>query len=223
MLQRGTAFAHLLKVKLQIMNKKHLIIESILAVALVVLYILHFTSGKSSASTVTTTSTGTPIAQSANIAYVYIDSLLNNYDSYHDMRASLAQKQKSMEAELTNKGRNYEKAIGDYQEKAQKGLITRSEAQKLEQQLGAEQQNLVRLRDQLNQQLAEEEQVLNRRLINDIVVYLKEYNKDGRYNFIMSNTFGGSLLNCPDSLNITKEVLVGLNEKYGATKKTATK
>lgn len=203
------------------MNKKHLIIESILAVALVVLYILHFTSGKSANSSVATSSTGTPIAQSANIAYVYIDSLLNNYDSYHDMRASLAQKQKTMEAELSNKGRNLEKAVGDYQEKAQKGLITRSEAQKIEQQLGVEQQNLVRLRDQLNQQLAEEEQVLNRRLINDIVVYLKEYNKDGRYNFIMSNTFGGSLLNCPDSLNITKDVLAGLNEKYTASKKSA--
>ena len=204
------------------MNKKHLIIESILAVALVVLYILHFTSGKSTVSSVAATSAGTPIAHSGNIAYVYIDSLLNNYDSYHDMRASLAQKQKSMEAELTNKGRNYEKALGDYQEKAQKGLITRSEAQKLEQQLGAEQQNLVRLRDQLNQQLAEEEQVLNRRLINDIVVYLKEYNKDGRYNFIMSNTFGGSLLNSPDSLNITKDVLKGLNEQY-ISKKAVTK
>jgi outer membrane protein len=89
----------------------------------------------------------------------------------------------------------------------------------MEQQLMGEQQNLVRLRDNYSQQLSEEEQVLNRKLINDIVVYLKDYNKDGRYTYIMSNTFGGNLLYVPDSLNITKDVLKGINEQYAKNKK----
>jgi outer membrane protein len=201
------------------MNQKHLIIESVLAVAIIVLFVLHFTSGKHATTFTAAVSGEGKAPASGNIVYVNIDTLLNNYDSYHDMRAQLAQKQKNMEAEFTNKGNSYQKAVADYQEKAQKGLITRSEAQKMEQQLMGEQQNLVRLRDNYSQQLSEEEQVLNRKLINDIVVYLKDYNKDGRYTYIMSNTFGGNLLYVPDSLNITKDVLKGINEQYAKNKK----
>ncbi len=201
------------------MNQKHLIIESVLAVAIIVLFVLHFTSGKHATTSGASVSGEGKAPASGNIVYVNIDTLLNNYDSYHDMRAQLAQKQKNMEAEFTNKGNSYQKAVADYQDKAQKGLITRSEAQKMEQQLMGEQQNLVRLRDNYSQQLSEEEQVLNRKLINDIVVYLKDYNKDGRYTYIMSNTFGGNLLYVPDSLNITKDVLKGINEQYAKNKK----
>ena len=69
----------------------------------------------------------------------------------------------------------------EYQEKSQKGLLLRSEAAKIEQQLGADQQNLMRLSESMQGQLAEESQVVNRKLLNNIVDYLKEYNKNGKY------------------------------------------
>jgi outer membrane protein len=63
-------------------------------------------------------------------------------------------------------------------------------------------------------QLAEEEQVRNRRLINKIMVYLEEYNTDYNYQFIFSNSFGDNVLFANNKLDITKSVLTGLNEQY---------
>jgi outer membrane protein len=93
-------------------------------------------------------------------------------------------------------------------------LVTRREAAELEQLLLQEQQNLLRLRDDLAMELAEEEQVRNRRLINNIMEFLREYNKDYNYQFIFSNSFGDNMLFASDSLNITYPVLEGINKKY---------
>jgi outer membrane protein len=106
----------------------------------------------------------------------------------------------------------------DYQNKVQKGLVTRREAAELEQQLMGEQQSLLQLRDQLTLQLQEEEQVSNRKLINAIMEYLKEYNSELNYQFIFSNSFGDNVLFANDQLDITYTVLPGLNEKYRAEK-----
>ncbi|MGC8803632.1 MAG: OmpH family outer membrane protein, partial [Bacteroidales bacterium] len=66
---------------------------------------------------------------------------------------------------------------------------------------------------------AEETRVLNNRLGNNIVEFLKEYNKDGKYVYIMSHVFGGNLLYVNDSLDITADVIKGLNEKYRNSRK----
>ncbi len=203
------------------MNKTNIIVSSVLAVAIVVLYILHFTSG---ASTVTH-SAGRPngVLPNANIVYVNVDSLLPQYDMYYEMKNQLSTKQKRMESEFASKSKNYERGVLDFQDKVQKGLVTRSKAQEMEQQLMGEQQNLLKLRDQMTQELAEEEQVMNRQLINEIVEYLKVYNQDGKFQYVMSYSFGSNLLFVPDSLDITNDVLKGLNESFDKSEKKGLK
>ena len=199
------------------MNKTNIIVSSILAAAIIGLYILHFAPfGKSHGTASNGPSAGTP---NASIVYVNVDSLLNNYDMFFDMKKKLTEKQKRMESEFGTKSQNYQKSVLNYQDKVQKGLVTRSQAQDLEQQLTGEQQTLLKLRDQMTQELGEEEQVMNRQLMNEIVEYLKVYNKDGKYQYIMSHSFGSNLLFVPDSLNITTDVLKGLNENFNKNKK----
>jgi outer membrane protein len=184
----------------------------VLIAALAVLYFLHFSLKNQVKQSVASPSAG--IAASGSIVYVSIDSLMGNYDLYFDLKKQLEVKQKQAEAEFAVKGNTYQKNVADYQDKAQKGLITRSKAQEVEQQLMADQQNLMKYRDKLTADLAEEEQVMNRQLVNNIVSFLKEYNKNHNYQYIFSHTFGSNLLYAPDSLNITKDVLKGINEQY---------
>ena len=66
-----------------------------------------------------------------------------------DRRNDLLSKQKSAEAELNSKGTQYEKGVRDYQDKVNKGLITRATAAQMEQSLTQQQQELVSLRDNL--------------------------------------------------------------------------
>ncbi|KPL15875.1 MAG: hypothetical protein AMS26_06525 [Bacteroides sp. SM23_62] len=200
------------------MKNLSLILNAVLIVAVAILFYLHF-SAKGSAKQ------GPAKAESVNIyqpdvpiVYVNIDTLLNNYEYFKDIQDDFADKQSELEAELNNRSRQYEASAMDYQNKIQKGLVTRREAAELEQQLLGEQQSLLQLRDQLTMELTEEEQVSNRKLINAIMEYLKEYNADQNYQFIFSNSFGDNLLYANDKLDITYSVLPGLNDKYRAEK-----
>jgi outer membrane protein len=200
------------------MKNLSLILNAVLIVAVGVLFYLHF-SVRGSAKAGPAKAEGISIYQpDVPIVYVNIDTLLSNYEYFSDMQNDFADKQSELEAELNNRSRQYEASAMDYQNKVQKGLVTRREAAELEQQLLAEQQNLLQLRDQLTLQLQEEEQVSNRKLINAIMEYLKEYNEDPNYQFIFSNSFGDNVLFANDQLDITASVLPGLNAKYAAEK-----
>lgn len=194
------------------MKNLSLILNGILIVAVGVLFYLHFASGpkvkKAGGTDSIVPITGVPIV------FLNIDTLLNNYDYFADMQAEMQDKQSELEAQLTSRTRTYEQNAQDYQNKASKGLITRREAAELEQSLYTEQQEILQLRDQLALELQEEEQVRNRRLIENIMVFLQDYNKDYNYQFIFSNSFGSNILFARDSLDITYSVLDGINKQY---------
>ncbi len=200
------------------MKNLSLILNAVLIVAVGVLFYLHFSNMGSTKAGPARPEGVNLVQPDVPIVYVNIDSLLNNYEYFQDMQEDFADKQSELEAELNNRSRQYEASAMDYQNKVQKGLVTRREAGELEQQLMAEQQSLLQLRDQLTQQLQEEEQVSNRKLINAIMEYLKIYNADQNYQFIFSNSFGDNVLFANEQLDITYIILPGLNEKYRAEK-----
>lgn len=159
-------------------------------------------------------------AAATNIAYVEIDSIILNFDMYFDLRDDLMDKQQSSEAELNTKGRQYESGARDYEEKVRKGLVTRATAAQMEQDLLQQQQDLLNLRNQLESQLMEEEQVMNRKILNYIYDFLEEYSAGSQYDYIIAKSFGGPLMYAREALDITDEVLKGVNYKYNEDKKS---
>ncbi len=157
-------------------------------------------------------------ASSASIAYFNIDSLISRYDMYLDLSSDYEEKTKKADAELTSKGRALERGLRDYQEKVQNGLVTRAQAQTMEENLNRQQQDFVQHRDQVMNELAEEEQVLLNNIQFSITEYLKEFNKDHRYSIILSTSAGGPIYNADPTLDITAVMLEGLNKEYAADK-----
>lgn len=162
-------------------------------------------------------STATHVA-SSTVAYVNIDSLVANYDMYLDLRAEYETKAKKVESELTSKGRSFERDVNDFQEKVQKGLVTRAQAAEMEETLQRKQQGFIQNRDNIMREMAEEEQVMLNKIHYSIVEFLKEFNSDYRYGMIISTSAAGPILNADPSLDITKVVREGLNKKYAAEK-----
>ncbi len=162
-------------------------------------------------------------ATSGDIAYFNIDSLVSRYDMYTDLRATYEEKAKKAENELTSKGRSLENNLRDYQEKIQKGLVTRSQAQTMEENLNKQQQTFVEHRDKVMAEMAEEEQVMLNRIHYSITQYLKEFNADYRFKMIVSSTGAGPVLNADPSLDLTEVLLEGLNKKYAAEKAATAK
>jgi outer membrane protein len=202
------------------MKKFTLIFNIVLVLAVVALFVLHFTSksGKSNSGKSGKTETSANLSAQFTAAWVNVDSILNNYDMYFDMRKELEENSRKLEAELNSKSRTFEKEAMDFQDKVQKGLVTRSEAQQLQTTLANKEQELYRLRDEMRMQLAEDEQVKLRKIQNSITEFLKEYNTDKGFHIIMSSTFGGPMLYGHPALDITDDVLKGLNEEYSAVR-----
>jgi outer membrane protein len=200
------------------MKNINLVINAVLALALIVVFILLF-SLRGQVKELKSQPLAFKTAGSGKIVYINIDTLQNAYEMYFDMKTRIEGKQKKMVSDLDDKKKVFERSVAEYQDKAKKGLLLSSEMQKIEQQLGADQQNLMRLNETMQQQLAEETQVENRKLMNSIIDYLKDYNKDGRFQYIFGHAYGSNLLYASDSLDITYDVLKGLNEKYRSGKK----
>lgn len=153
-----------------------------------------------------------------SVAYIDIDSLIVNYDRAIDMQKSFEEKYKKAESQLQTKMQRLEKDLMDYQEKAQKGLMTRSQMAETEEKLNRQQQTVMQDRDRLLGELAEEEQVMNNTIFYAVSDFLEEHNADFRYSMIISTTATGPILHADPSMNITNEVLKLLNEQYAAEK-----
>ena len=194
------------------MKNLHLIINVVLAVLIGVLFFLYISLRNQINKEGPHISTGPTSA--SNIVYINTDSLYAKFDMYTDMKAKLEEKQKRMADELAIKKSTYEKNVADYQDKMKKGLLLRSEAEKIEQKLYNDQQYLINLNGEMQNQLSDELQREQRKLIYTVMDFLKENYKNSNYKYVFSNSFGSNLLYASDSLNITNDVLKGLNEKY---------
>jgi outer membrane protein len=189
------------------------ILIALLAAAVIVLYVLHFGQGKDEQSNV---STGlvTEFSGDLPIAYVNIDSILPKMKMFTDLQAEMQSEQQKMEASFANRYKTFEQSVSRYQNDVSKGLLTRSEMQEKEQQLNNERINLEGLQNDYMAKLQEKNIVSNRKITDYIMEYLKEYNEDKNFKYIFSYSFGSNLLYANEELEITDEVVNGLNMKY---------
>ena len=196
------------------MKKSSIIIQAVIVLAVIVLYVLHFTgkgSGHSSGSA--SDSTSVTLA-SGSIAYVNIDSVIANYEMTKDLNKEFQEKGKKIDSELSSKSKSLQQNYQDLQYKAQRGLEVRAKLEEMGQQLQLEEQNLYKLRDTYGAQLQEENAVMLRKIMNDVMEFMKEYNKDKHYSYVLGNTFDGKILFADPGLDISLDIIKGLNEKY---------
>jgi outer membrane protein len=199
------------------MKKLSVALFVILFLAVAALYILHFTT---SPKNKTTSSSGNNINTPVNgIAYVNIDTIVFKFGMYADKKAEFLEQQKKSEAELNSKGRQYENGVKDYQDKINKGLITRATAAEMEQALLQQQQELVALRDKLQQDLVEADQVMNRQILEYITTFLEQHKSEYNYQYILGKSFGSVVLYGNSDNDITPSILDALNKQYKSEKK----
>lgn len=201
------------------MKKLPVVLNVVLLIAVAVLYVLHFTTPKSgSQAKILAGDSAASSVGSGDIVYINIDSVMVKYDMYKDLLGDLEEKINTSQAQLESKQRTFQKNVNDYQDKAQKGLITRSEAAQIEQNLQQEEQSILLLQNQLQNELAEEEQVSMRKVLNSIIEYLDETKDETGYKYVLGTSFGGAILYGNGQLNISDQVISGLNEKYSSAK-----
>ena len=152
------------------------------------------------------------------IAYVELDSVIARFDMAKDKATELEEKTKNSEAELASKSQAFDRDVRDFQNKVQKGLVTRATAAEMEQTLQQQQQTLLARRDEMAYNLNEESLVAQRQVLEYINQYLAEFNAERGYSYILAKQFPGPVLYSDTTLDITVDVVAGLNAKYSAEK-----
>jgi outer membrane protein len=187
-------------------NQTSLIWNVILTIAVVALFFLHFSkNGTGDAS-------GEASLEGKRVVYVQVDSLLKNYAFFEDTRKELENKRFQLENDLTTRGRSLENEIAFFQQRAQ--TMTLDQARNTEAQLARKQQELVAYRDRSVQTLSQQEADKNEELYNRIRNYIKKYNKENNFEYVLGYTNGGGILFADSTLNVTQKVLDGLNKEY---------
>ena len=150
------------------------------------------------------------------VAYIEIDSLMSQYQFCVDYNLLLNQKSDNAANTLQQKQRALQQHANALQKKYESnGFTTRDELERAQNQLAKEQQDLAELDQRLTNELAMENAKLNEELRDSIQAFLKVYNKTKKFDYIFSRQ-GDNILLANKSLDITNEVVAGLNKRYKA-------
>ena len=148
------------------------------------------------------------------VAYVDVDSLLNNYKFSVKLRNDMLRKGENMRMTLSEKGKALQADMDDFRRKVENNVYaTRQRAEEEQARILKSQEELARLEQRLVNELSAEDQKNNIALRDSINHFLKEYNKTHGYDLILSKMADNILLGS-ESLDITKEVIDGLNSRY---------
>lgn len=158
------------------------------------------------------------VGSTGSIVYVNSDSLLNNYEYFKEIKTKFEDKSKKAEADLKDKGAAFQREVAAYQQTAN-GLSADQRAQ-TEQRLARKQQELQVYQQNAGGALQNEEAAENEKLYDKVAEYLKKHAKDKGYKMVLTYSKGNSaILFADESLDVTKEVIKGLNEAYKSDKK----
>lgn len=206
-------------------NNNTYIIGGVLAVAIIVLYILHFASapGKNGVKKGDYIAMMNDSSITLPVAYVNVDSLLMNYNFAKDLNEALMRTEESSRASLVQKERQLNAAAQEFQRKLQNNaFLSQERAEQEQQRILRMQQEYQQMAERLSQEFALEQQKLNMELSDTVKVRLKEFNKDKGYQMIYSNTSSDNILFADDKYNITDQVIEFLNKKYGPPTSSST-
>ncbi|HCY73930.1 MAG TPA: hypothetical protein DHU75_07650 [Rikenellaceae bacterium] len=161
------------------------------------------------------------IDNSEGIAFFNLDEVIAGYQMAIDLQQGFEKKAKGIDDDVTRRRSKIESEDKDLADKLNKGLITRSVAEVKYNDLQKRVAEFQQYGQQKQGELAEEQQVILNNIANSIMEYVKKYNTTHNYSLILSTQ--GGLLPQPvvigsESLNITSELIEGLNAEYAANK-----
>lgn len=199
------------------MQKTTSILIGLLFVAVIVLFVLVLSKNNSENASLKISNDSTNAQNiGCKIAYINIDSLLKNYKFYEDLENKLLEKQKSMESDLNRKMTAFEKEVQDFQKKVQlNSFLSEESARRQQQDLMMKEQNLYKLREDMSIQLAKETQELEKQLLDTVTNFLKEFNANSTYDFILNKA---AILHGNEALDITDTIIFLLNNRYKSKK-----
>jgi len=159
-----------------------------------------------------------PVAVSGlKIAVIDVDSLLSGYTFYQDLAEEMLRKEENYRLILAEDANKFQKEVEDFQKKLQNGVFSSQErAQQEQNRLAKKEQTIRDKSDKYSNELQLESMANSQKVSDAIESFIKEYNKTHGYNLIVSKS---ATMYSDDNMDITTEILNGLNSAYQQSNK----
>jgi outer membrane protein len=154
------------------------------------------------------------------VAYVLTDSVISKFDFYKEKSEEITDKGRQFENELGSRARGFEQEVANFEQTA--GSMTPNQARAKQEELMRKERNLMTYRDNLMQELSADESKLYTEVYDMVQEYMSVYAEEKDLELILSYTRGGAIWYSKKAMDITDEVVAGLNKKY-SEKKSANK
>ena len=198
------------------MKNLSVILNVILIVAVAFLFYKVFVTTETQVENLDSSTASNVSFDDVSIAYVNSDSLLANYKLTEEINQKLEEKQKKFEKEYQSRAEGLQSEINDFQRTA--ANLTMAQGKALEESLMKKQQNLMRYQESLGLQLRQEEAKLNEDLYKRVSEFLKGYGKKNDLQLVLTYSRNSGVLYANEGLDISAEVIEGLNAEYDAEK-----
>ncbi|MCE2934946.1 MAG: OmpH family outer membrane protein [Cyclobacteriaceae bacterium] len=198
------------------MKNLSLILNAVLLVAVAVLFYLQFARPGTSG-----TDAGTAAPGEVKLAFINSDSVLKYYDYFKVNRDRLEDKAKKMDNEFRNRAQSLQNEFNNYQRNLSN--LTIGQAKAIEQDLANKEQNLQVYRQSLAQDLSNEQTKMNDELYTKVTGFLKSYGQEKGLSVVLKFDQASDVLYAGESIDITKDVIAGLNSAYQAEKQSPAK
>jgi outer membrane protein len=151
------------------------------------------------------------------IAYIEVDSLMTQYEFCKEFTLVLQKKSNNARNTLNAKGQQLQSAMQNFQQKLNNnGFTSREQAESQQAAIQRQQQSLQELQARLENELASETSKYNDGLRDSLQHFLNDYNKDKKYDLILTKQ-GDNILLASKRFDITNDVINGLNKRYKST------
>ncbi len=193
-----------------------LVLNSLLLIAVIILFVLVLGNKTSDKRNVNFSKNDSVGNTTLPIAYINTDSLLLNYEFAQESNEKLMKKQENLRLTLNTKAKKLQREIEDFQRKLNaQAFLSRERAEKAQKEILKKQKKLQETEARLTQKLITQQQEISEQLRDTINLFLREYNKDGRYEMILNNSVAtDNVLYAKDIYDITDEVVKELNKRY---------
>ncbi|MBC7567849.1 MAG: OmpH family outer membrane protein [Pedobacter sp.] len=187
---------------------------SSIATAAAIISVMSACQNKNAASsTAGKTDKTAAVSESEKIVYVNSDSLLTKYQYFKDVQVKLQGKAKTAQQDMASKAQAYQREVAQYQSQA--NTLPADQRAATEERLGRKQQELQAYQQNAGAALQTEQAAENEKLYDKIADYLKTYAKKKGFKMVLSYSKANpTILFADESLNVTSEVIIGLNETY---------
>lgn len=191
------------------MKNGNSIFQAIIALAVVALFILHFTDSKPGSDSAQTSTTSSEKPES-KFVYVRLDSLLNNYEFNKKLVTGFETRAMAAEQNIMKRQQDLQEEIQAFQQMA--GGLNIIERRRAQGDLEQRQNSFMMYRERVLRELQSEEDSINTLVKDDMDMVIEQMQRELGFDYVLQ--YQGTLLYGDSLQDITADLVQRLNANY---------